>query len=152
MAELVTIPARSGKAARVSQGQRIKVVNSHGTQVVDAWAFNALDLTEPDVHDVLNVFQVTGLTPEGRYFVKPSPARTGDFVEFFAEIDVLCAISVCPHGDLSVAVWGPGAGDALATCRPLGVEIWQPASDLLAGWKPPAASDYRGGHGLRSGS
>jgi uncharacterized protein YcgI (DUF1989 family) len=104
------------------------------------------------VHDVLNVFQVTGLTPEGRYFVKPSPARTGDFVEFFAEIDVLCAISVCPHGDLSVAVWGPGAGDALATCRPLGVEIWQPAPELLAGWTPPAASDYRGGHGLRSES
>lgn len=45
-AELVTIPARSGKAARVSAGQRIKVVNTHGTQVVDAWAFNALDLTE----------------------------------------------------------------------------------------------------------
>jgi uncharacterized protein len=44
--ELVTIPARSGKAARVSAGQRIKVVNTHGTQVVDAWAFNALDLTE----------------------------------------------------------------------------------------------------------
>jgi len=109
-------------------------------------------LTELDVHDVLNVFQVTGLTPEGRYFVKPSPARTGDYVEFFAEIDVLCAISVCPHGDLSVAVWGPGAGDALATCRPLGVEIWQPAPELLAGWTPPATSDYRGGHGLRSES
>jgi hypothetical protein len=46
MAELVTIPARSGKAARVSAGQRIKVVNTHGTQVVDAWAFNAVDLTE----------------------------------------------------------------------------------------------------------
>ena len=46
MPELVTIPARSGKAARVSAGQRIKVVNTAGTQVVDAWAFNALDLTE----------------------------------------------------------------------------------------------------------
>jgi uncharacterized protein len=46
MAELVTIPARSGKAARVSAGQRIKVINTSGTQVVDAWAFNALDLTE----------------------------------------------------------------------------------------------------------
>ena len=46
MADLVTIPARSGKAARVSAGQRIKVINTSGTQVVDAWAFNALDLTE----------------------------------------------------------------------------------------------------------
>ena len=46
MADLVTIPARSGKAARVSAGQRVKVINTSGTQVVDAWAFNALDLTE----------------------------------------------------------------------------------------------------------
>ena len=45
-AELVTIPARRGKAARVGAGQRIRVVNTHGTQVVDAWAFNARDLTE----------------------------------------------------------------------------------------------------------
>lgn len=106
-------------------------------------------LAERDVHDVLNVFQVTGLTAEGRYFVKPSPARRGDFLECFAEIDVLCAISVCPHGDLSVPVWGPDAGDALAVCRPLGVEIWEPAPALLGEWRPPAVSDYRGGHGLR---
>ena len=46
MADLITIPARSGKAARMSAGQRIKVINTSGTQVVDAWAFNALDLTE----------------------------------------------------------------------------------------------------------
>src|SRR2546430_485590 len=44
--ELVTIPARGGKAAQASAGQHIKVVNTHGTQVVDAWAFNARDLTE----------------------------------------------------------------------------------------------------------
>ncbi len=106
-------------------------------------------LTESDVHDVLNVFQVTGLTDEGRYFVKPSPAKRGDFIEFFAEIDVLCAISVCPHGDLSVPVWGPDARDALAVCRPLGVEIWEPDQALLAGWVTPAPSGYRGGHGLR---
>ena len=108
-------------------------------------------LTEFDVHDVLNVFQVTGLTAEGRYFVKPSPARRGDFIEFFAEMDVLCAISVCPHGDLSVPVWGPEGGDPLATCRPLGVEIWEPAPELLDGWIPPEPSDYAGGHGLASG-
>ncbi len=41
MSGLVTIPARRGKAARVSAGQRVKIVNTHGTQVVDAWAFNA---------------------------------------------------------------------------------------------------------------
>src|SRR5437016_3906136 len=65
-------------------------------------------LTELDVHDVLNVFQVTGLTADGRYWVKPSPAKAGDFIEFFAEIDVLCAISVVPHADLSLQVWWQG--------------------------------------------
>ena len=43
---LVTIPARRGKAARVRAGQRIKIVNTHGTQVVDTWAFNAQDPAE----------------------------------------------------------------------------------------------------------
>ena len=112
-------------------------------------AVRPFHLTELDVHDVLNVFQVTGLTAEGRYFVKASPARRGDFIEFFAEIDVLCAISVCPHGDLSVPVWGPDAADALSVCRPLGVEIWQPDPASLAGWTSPPPSNYGGGHGLR---
>ncbi|HTO12664.1 MAG TPA: urea carboxylase-associated family protein [Candidatus Binatia bacterium] len=43
---LVTIPARRGKAARVRAGQHVRIVNTHGTQVVDTWAFNAADLTE----------------------------------------------------------------------------------------------------------
>jgi uncharacterized protein YcgI (DUF1989 family) len=107
-------------------------------------------LTELDVHDVLNVFQVTGLTAEGRYFTKPSPAKAGDFIEFFAELDVLAALSNCPHGDMSAPVWGTGGGDRTDICRPLGIEIWQPAPELLAGWTSPPPSDYRGGHGFRS--
>ena len=42
----ITIPARSGKAAFVAKGQTIKVINTHGEQVVDTWAFNRADLTE----------------------------------------------------------------------------------------------------------
>ena len=41
-----TIPARRGAAARVAAGQRIKVINTHGTQVVDTWAFNGRDVAE----------------------------------------------------------------------------------------------------------
>jgi len=106
-------------------------------------------LSESDVHDVLNIFQVTGLTEDHRYFVKPSPAKKGDFFEFFAEIDLLCAISTCPQGDLSVAAWGPNAVDPSSTCRPLGVEVYQPAPDLLEGWTPPSPADYSGMHGLQ---
>jgi len=43
---LVTIPARRGKAAHVRAGQHVRIVNTHGTQVVDTWAFNAADPTE----------------------------------------------------------------------------------------------------------
>jgi uncharacterized protein YcgI (DUF1989 family) len=44
--QLTAIPARRGKAARVGAGRRIRVVNTHGTQVVDTWAFVAADVTE----------------------------------------------------------------------------------------------------------
>ena len=43
---LVTIPARQGKACFVNAGQRIKVINTQGQQVVDTWAFRLDDLTE----------------------------------------------------------------------------------------------------------
>ena len=41
MGTLHVVPARRGKAARVKAGQAIRIVNTHGTQVVDFWAFVA---------------------------------------------------------------------------------------------------------------
>jgi len=46
MADQQVIPARGGRAARVKRGETIRVVNTHGTQVIDTWAFNANDLAE----------------------------------------------------------------------------------------------------------
>ena len=43
---LITIPARRGKAAFVAKGQSIRVINTHGQQVVDTWAFRRDDVTE----------------------------------------------------------------------------------------------------------
>jgi uncharacterized protein YcgI (DUF1989 family) len=43
---MITIPARRGKAALVRRGRTIKVINTHGHQVVDTWAFNTHDLHE----------------------------------------------------------------------------------------------------------
>ena len=44
--ERFQIPARKGKATHVGRGQLVKVINTHGEQVVDMWAFSANDLRE----------------------------------------------------------------------------------------------------------
>jgi uncharacterized protein YcgI (DUF1989 family) len=105
-------------------------------------------LTEFDVHDVLNVFQCTGLNDEDRYFMKACPAQPGDHFEFFAELDLLCALSTCPGGDLSVPLWGPDAGDPLEVCHPIGVEVYRPSQELLKNWTEPARAAYKNQHGL----
>src|SRR5438105_13606372 len=43
---MIEIPARRGKALHLRRGQKARVVNTKGQQVVDTWAFNAADLTE----------------------------------------------------------------------------------------------------------
>ncbi|KAJ5287277.1 hypothetical protein N7478_002963 [Penicillium angulare] len=108
-------------------------------------------LTELDVHDVLNVFQVTGLDEEGKYFMETSPAKPGEYFEFFAEVSVLCALSACPGGDLSNWGWDDKEGGMGATCRPLGVEVYQLADKTLLeveGWKAPSSPAYKGMHGM----
>jgi uncharacterized protein YcgI (DUF1989 family) len=44
--DIETIPARRGKAAFADAGQKIKVINTHGEQVVDTWAFVRRSLDE----------------------------------------------------------------------------------------------------------
>jgi uncharacterized protein YcgI (DUF1989 family) len=94
---------------------------------------------ERHVHDVLNVFMCTGFTRDThRYFMKASPVRPGDFLELFAEIDLLAALSACPGGDCG----GTHSRNA-APCHPLRVEIFAPRPEALAGWRPPAPNGYR---------
>lgn len=102
-----------------------------------------MDLAEAElhVHDVLNVFMATGFTRDThQYFMKASPVRPGDHIEFFAEIDLLGALSACPGGDCSAS----HSSDAQA-CYPLRVEIYAPGS--LDSWASPARSGYSRGHG-----
>jgi uncharacterized protein len=101
---------------------------------------------ERRVHDVLNVFMCTGFDKEThQYIKKASPVRPGDFLEFFAEIDVLGALSACPAGDC--AVREPGEE---WTCYSLRVEIYRPRADALAGWAPPGRNAYSGDHGVHA--
>ncbi len=94
---------------------------------------------EPMIHDVLNVFMCTGLTRDsGRYFMKASPVRPGDYIEFFAEIDLLGLLSACPGGDC-----GAEHSSDTAHCHPLIVETFGAVSD----WQGPSRNPYDRSHG-----
>ena len=69
MPELQTIPARSGKAVRLNKGQHVKIVNTHGEQVVDTWAFNANDVTEFMAMDSTRAFNMRMSPRVGDTFV-----------------------------------------------------------------------------------
>ena len=96
------------------------------------------------VHDVLNVFMCTGFTQDtGQYFMKASPVRPGDYLEFFAEIDLLGALSACPGGDCS----SEHSSDT-AACHPLLIEVFAPQEGALESWQSPPRNGYSGSHGL----
>lgn len=97
---------------------------------------------EMHVHDVLNVFMCTGFTRDThQYFMKASPVRPGDFIEFFAEIDLLGALSACPGGDC-----GATHSSDVAVCHPLKIEVLRPADRSLDGWRSPRPSGYSRTH------
>ena len=96
------------------------------------------------VHDVCNIFMCTGFTRDtGQYFMKASPVRPGDYIEFIAEIDLIGAISACPGGDCSTT-----HSSDVAKCYPLLVETFAPAEGALEGWSPAVRNGYSRGHGL----
>ncbi len=108
--------------------------------------FTKMSLAEAEthVHDVLNVFMCTGFTQDThQYFMKASPVRPGDCIEFFAEIDLLAALSTCPGGDC-----GSSHSDDSTACYPLQVEIFKSSHPDLNNWDSPAVSAYDGSHGI----
>ena len=103
-------------------------------------AARGLPLREAEtlVHDVLNVFMCTGFTRDThQYFMKASPVRAGDYLEFVAEIDLLGALSACPGGDC-----GTSHSDDRVPCHPLHVEVLRPEPQALAGFRPAEPSPF----------
>ena len=94
------------------------------------------------IHDVLNVFMCTGFTKDThQYFMKASPVRIGDYIEFFSEIDLLAGLSACPGGDCSLS---HSSDDAV--CYSLKVEIYECLNNDLKNWREPEISNYSGDH------
>ncbi|WP_433989330.1 hypothetical protein SuNHUV7_38460 (plasmid) [Pseudoseohaeicola sp. NH-UV-7] len=102
-----------------------------------------MESAEPHVHDVLNVFMCTGFTRDtGQYFMKASPVRPGDYLEFYAEIDLIVGLSACPGGDCSAE----HTSDT-AQCYPLLIEVFDPGAAARDAHDKPARSAYDRSHG-----
>ncbi len=107
--------------------------------------YTGLPLREAEghVHDVLNVFMCTGFTRDtGQYFMKASPVRPGDYLEFLAEIDLIAVLSACPGGDC-----GAEHSSDAARCHPLEMQVLAPAAGALTGWESPRRNSYDRSHG-----
>ena len=125
-------------------GQYHHCCHSNLTRALAAHLDIALADAELHVHDVLNVFMCTGFTRDtGQYFMKQSPVRPGDYLEFFAEQPLLGALSACPGGDCS----SEHSSD-IASCHPLLVEVFAPTADALGDWQPAPTNSYNRSHGL----
>lgn len=127
----------------LSGGDYHHCCHSNLTRALASHSGLSLKEAERHVHDVLNVFMCTGFTRDtGQYFMKASPVRPGDYLEFFAEIPLLGALSACPGGDCS----HEHSSDT-AACFPLLVQVFKPLPNVLANWRPPEANNYDQSHG-----
>ena len=123
-------------------GQYHHCCHSNLTRALADWSGLPLHQAELHVHDVLNVFMCTGFTRDtGQYFMKASPVRPGDYIEFFAEIDLIGGLSACPGGDCSAE-----HSSDVSACHPLQVQVFRPRS-LPLGWSPAALNGYDRSHG-----
>ncbi|MFT5221668.1 MAG: hypothetical protein ACI9LO_002562 [Planctomycetota bacterium] len=103
----------------------------------------SLAAAELHVHDVLNVFMCTGFSNDTKqYFMKASPVRPGDFIEFYAEMDLLGALSACPGGNCA----SEHSSDE-TQCYPLKVVIYKPTRTKPGHTPGFPASAYSGSHG-----
>jgi uncharacterized protein YcgI (DUF1989 family) len=125
-------------------GQYHHCCHSNLTRALASHLDVSVDQAEPHVHDVLNVFMCTGFTRDtGQYFMKASPVRPGDYLEFYAEIDLLGALSACPGGDCS----DEHSSDT-AACYPLLVEIFEPDAEHIRAASEPHPNGYDRSHGV----
>ena len=118
--------------------------HSNLTRALAEGAGLSLAAAEPHVHDVMNVFMCTGFTLDTHeYFMKASPVRPGDYIEYFAEMDLLGGLSACPGGDC-----GSSHSDDATPCYPLRVEVFKPREGALGDWVPNEPNGYSRSHGV----
>ena len=112
------ITGGASKAVRLSLGEAVKLVNTHGSQVVDTWCLNAADPSEylsvehtrrmlfalfPRAGDTLYSNRRTPLLELeadssgcDRLALEPPLSKPGDFIVLRALAEVVVVFSACP--------------------------------------------------------
>lgn len=104
-ADTQTVPARRGAATIVKQGQKIKIINTHGNQVVDTWA---LALPSLNLH-------ATSSKVEGPLFpnaTSDSPSKYSSTANAAASIPEYMSMCHCRASLLKVT---PAVGDVMVS-------------------------------------
>lgn len=81
-----------------------------------------LGMNQYAIHDNLNLFGRTTMDPySGRHCGVPTHAERGDYLEFYAETDLLLGLSACPYGYTATPPeqWAENHPPA----RPIGVHV-----------------------------
>jgi uncharacterized protein YcgI (DUF1989 family) len=80
---LNTIPARSGAAAIVLKDQKIKIINTHDSQVIDTWAFHLPPFQTGDAENAATLFP-RGDSTEARNSYSEAANRAANAVEYMS--------------------------------------------------------------------
>jgi uncharacterized protein len=84
-------------------------------------AIEPFGLTEQNLYDNIDIFQKFRLDPlTGRYHLAVGDGEPRDYIEFYAEMDLLVAVDPCPMGDGTNDWTKPGG----VVVRSLGVEVY----------------------------
>ena len=100
-------------------------------------ALAGVGLSQRRIIDNTNLFQNSALDPNtGDYLLGRGNAQAGDYIEFYAEIPLLVAISVCPGGSGDTIESPDDWGSSGVTVYPVGVELYDTGIEPL-GWPYP---------------
>ena len=84
-------------------------------------ALEPFGLTEDNLRDNIVLFQKCLIDPkDGKLYAAGSDSKRGDYIEFYAEIDLLVAVSVCPRAG-NTRDWSGPDDEVL----PLGIELYE---------------------------
>jgi len=110
------LPAGYGRAIRVRPGTLVRIVNPHGTQAVDFWAFNAADLGEYLSTENLRSLNSTVPVNKGTRIVSNLRRPLVSIVEDTSAGDhdtLLCACNAAIYAELGCAGYHRSCADNL---------------------------------------